>query len=256
MLEWDAMTSSGALPNLGIEPGSPAGSLPSEPAGKPKNTGVGRLVPSPGKLPAPGIKPGSPVLQVDSLPAERPGKPSCVAMKQLLTYLFCQWWATAADQLWPRPSDKLAHCGQAVSSCGSHVLFQDVSGLCSILCLYVSHSFLDYRRLLLLLLLLSHVSRVQLCATPQTAAHQAPPSLGFSRQEHWGCHVLLQCMEVKSESEAAQSCLTLLDPMDCSLLGSSVHGIFQARALEWGAVASSLYLLLTDIWVISSLVNI
>ena len=52
-----------------------------------------------------------------------------------------------------------------------------------------------------------------------------------------GCHFLLQCMKVKSESEVAQSCLTLRDPMDCSLPGSSVHGIFQARVLEWGAIA-------------------
>ena len=54
-----------------------------------------------------------------------------------------------------------------------------------------------------------------------------------------GCHFLLQCMKVKSESEVAQSCLTLSDPMDCSLPGSSVHGIFQARILEWGAIAFS-----------------
>ena len=54
-----------------------------------------------------------------------------------------------------------------------------------------------------------------------------------------GCHFLLQCMEVKSESEVAQSCLTLLDPMDCSPPGSSIHGIFQARVLEWGAIAFS-----------------
>ena len=54
-----------------------------------------------------------------------------------------------------------------------------------------------------------------------------------------GCQFLLQCMKVKSESEVAQSCLTLSDPMDCSLLGSSVHGIFQARVLEWGAIAFS-----------------
>ena len=46
-------------------------------------------------------------------------------------------------------------------------------------------------------------------------------------------------MEVKSESEVAQSCPTLCDPMDCSLPGSSVHGIFQARVLEWGAIAFS-----------------
>ena len=54
-----------------------------------------------------------------------------------------------------------------------------------------------------------------------------------------GCHFLLQCMKVKSESEVSQSCPTLSDPMDCSLLGSSVHGIFQARVLEWGAIAFS-----------------
>ena len=54
-----------------------------------------------------------------------------------------------------------------------------------------------------------------------------------------GCHFLLQCMKVKSESEVAQSCLTLSNPMDCSLPGFSVHGIFQARVLEWGAIAFS-----------------
>ena len=140
-----------------------------------------------------------------------------------------------------------------------------------------------------LLLLLSHFSRVWLCVTPQTAAHQAPLSLRFSRQEHWsglpfpspmhesekwkwsrsvvsdpkqprglqptrllhpwdfpgkntgvGCHFLLQCIKGKSESEVAQSCLTLSDSMDCSPPGSSVHGIFQARVLEWGAIAFSL----------------
>ena len=56
-----------------------------------------------------------------------------------------------------------------------------------------------------------------------------------------GCHFLLQCMKVKSESEVAQSCLTLSDPMDCSLPGSSVHGVCQARVLEWGAIAFCLY---------------
>ena len=75
-----------------------------------------------------------------------------------------------------------------------------------------------------LLLLLSYFSRVQLCVTPQMAAYQAPPSLGFSRQDTGvGCHFLLQCMKVKSESEIAQSCPTLSDPMDYSLPGSSVH---------------------------------
>ena len=50
-------------------------------------------------------------------------------------------------------------------------------------------------------------------------------------------------MKVKSESEAAQSCLTLSDPMDCSIPGSSVHGIFQARVLEWVAIAFSLVII-------------
>ena len=54
-----------------------------------------------------------------------------------------------------------------------------------------------------------------------------------------GCHSLLQCMKVKSESEVAQSRPTLHDPTDCSPPGSSVHGIFQARVLEWGAIAFS-----------------
>ena len=57
-----------------------------------------------------------------------------------------------------------------------------------------------------------------------------------------GCHFLLQCMKVKSESEVVQSCPTLSDPMDCSSPGSSVHGIFQARVLEWGAIDSSILL--------------
>ena len=54
-----------------------------------------------------------------------------------------------------------------------------------------------------------------------------------------GCHFLLQCMKVKSKSEVVQSCPTLSDPMDCSLPGPSAHGIFQARVLEWGAIAFS-----------------
>ena len=87
----------------------------------------------------------------------------------------------------------------------------------------------------LLLLLLSHFS----CATPQTAAHQALASLGFSRQEHWSGSPSPSPMH-ESESGVSQSCPTLSDPMDkCSLPGSSVHGIFQARVLEWGVTAFS-----------------
>ena len=92
--------------------------------------------------------------------------------------------------------------------------------------------------------LLSCFSRVRLCATPQMAAHQALPSLGFSgKNAGVGCHFLLQYMKVKSESKVAQSCPTLSDPMYCSLPGSSIHGIFQARVLEWGTIAFSVYVL-------------
>ena len=70
------------------------------------------------------------------------------------------------------------------------------------------------------------------------AAHQAPPSLGFSRQEHWSGLPFPSPMH-ESESEVIQSCPTLSDPMDCSLPGSSIHGIFQARVQERGAIAFS-----------------
>ena len=91
------------------------------------------------------------------------------------------------------------------------------------------------------LLLLSHFSHVRLCATPQMEAHQIPrPWDSPGKNTGVGCHFLLQCMKVKSESEVAQSCLTLCDPMDFSLPGSSIHGIFQARVLEWGAIAFSI----------------
>ena len=98
----------------------------------------------------------------------------------------------------------------------------------------------NVKTVLLLLLLLSHFSRVRLYATPQTAAHQAPPPWDSpDKNTGVGCHFLLQCMKVKSESEVAQSCPTLSDPKDCRIPGSSVHGIFQARVLEWVAIAFS-----------------
>ena len=94
--------------------------------------------------------------------------------------------------------------------------------------------------LLLLLLLLSNFSRVQLCVTPEIAAYQAPrPWDSPGKNTGMGCHFLLQCMKVKSESEVAQLCPAPSDPIDCSLPGSSAHGIFQARVLEWGASAFS-----------------
>ena len=94
---------------------------------------------------------------------------------------------------------------------------------------------------MLLLLLLSHFSRVWLCVTPHRWQPTRLPHPWDSPGKNTGvgCHFLLQCMKVKSESEVAQSCPTLSDPMDWSLPGSSVHGIFQAGALEWGAIAFS-----------------
>ena len=73
--------------------------------------------------------------------------------------------------------------------------------------------------LLLLLLLLSHFSRVRLCATPETAATSLPrPRDSSGKNTGVGCHFLLQCIKVKSENEVAQLCLTLCNPMDCSAL--------------------------------------
>ena len=99
-------------------------------------------------------------------------------------------------------------------------------------------------RTTMLLLLLSCFSRVRLFSTPKTTAHQAHcpwdcPWDSPGKNTGVGCHFLLQCMKVKSESEVAQLFLTLCNPMDCSLPGSSAHGIFQARVLEWGAIAFS-----------------
>ena len=89
----------------------------------------------------------------------------------------------------------------------------------------------------LLLLLLSRFSRVR----PQRRQLTRLPHPWDSQGKNtgMGCHFLLQRMKVKSESEVAQSCPTLSDPMDCSPPGSSVHGIFQARVLEWVAIAFS-----------------
>ena len=94
-----------------------------------------------------------------------------------------------------------------------------------------------------LLLLLSRFSHVQFCVTPidSSPPGSAVPGILQARtlENGVGCHFLLQCMKVKSESEVAQSCPTPSDPMDCSLPGPSIHGIFQARVLEWGAIAFS-----------------
>ena len=92
---------------------------------------------------------------------------------------------------------------------------------------------------MLLLLMLSCFSHVWLCATPQMATHQGPrPWDSPGKNTGLGCHFLLRRMKVKSESEVARSCPTLPNPMDCSLPASSIHGIFQARVLEWVAIPS------------------
>ena len=111
----------------------------------------------------------------------------------------------------------------------------------------------------------SRFSHVQLFAILWTVARQVPLSMGFSRQEYWnwlvcpppedlpdpgiepvslmssavggGFFTTSTTWDIKSESEVAQSCLTLCNPMDCSLPGSSVYGIFQARVLEWVAIS-------------------
>ena len=88
--------------------------------------------------------------------------------------------------------------------------------------------------------MLSHLSCIRLFAPSWTVAHQVfCPWDSPGRKTGVGCHFLLQCRKVKSESEIAQSCPTPSDLMDCSLPGSSIHGIFQARVLEWGAIAFS-----------------
>ena len=89
---------------------------------------------------------------------------------------------------------------------------------------------------------LATAKSLQSCPTLCDPIDGSPPGFPIPRilqakTLEWGCHFLLQCMEVKSESEVTQSCPTLSDPMDCSLPGSSAYGIFQARVLEWGAIA-------------------
>ena len=92
-------------------------------------------------------------------------------------------------------------------------------------------------------LLLSCFSHVWLCAPHRRQPTRLPhPWDSPGKNTGVGCHFLLQCMKVKSQSEVAQSCPTLSYPMDCSPPGSSVHGIFQARVLEWGAFAFSSFL--------------
>ena len=90
-----------------------------------------------------------------------------------------------------------------------------------------------------MLLLLSHQSYLTLCDPIDSSPPGSRPWDSPGKNTGLGCHFLLHCMKVKSENEVAQSCPTLCDPMDCSLPGSSIHGISQARVLEWVAIAFS-----------------
>ena len=91
-----------------------------------------------------------------------------------------------------------------------------------------------------MLLLVSCVSCVRLCRPNRWQPTRLPhPWDSLGKNTGVGCHFLLQCMKVKNESEVAQSCLILNNPMDCSPPGSSIHGIFPARVLEWGTIALS-----------------
>ena len=116
----------------------------------------------------------------------------------------------------------------------------DHFSFCVIFCKrYFSEPQLSQSNMKRSMLLLIRFSHVRLCATPETASR---PWDSPGKNTGVGCHFLLQCIKVKSESEVAQLCLTLSDPMDCSLPGSSVPGIFQARVLEWGVIAFSVKL--------------
>ena len=96
------------------------------------------------------------------------------------------------------------------------------------------------------MLLLSHFSRVRLCATHRRQPTRLPhPWDSPGKNTGVGCHFLLQCMKVKSESEVAQSCLTLSDPMDCSLPGSPSMGF--SRQEYWSGVPLPSPLLLYNI---------
>ena len=129
---------------------------------------------------------------------------------------------------WKSPESHYVHPTLKVREIKCHLLKETISKMYGHVSKYI------------LLLPLSRFSRVRLCATPEMAAHQAPLSLGLSRQEHWsGLPFPSPMHESENESEVAQSCPTPSDPMDCSLPGSSVHGILQARVLEWGAIAFS-----------------
>ena len=124
--------------------------------------------------------------------------------------------------------------------------------------IYIFYICIHYLMILIAILISAAAAAAKLLRScPTVRPHRQQPTRlphswdSRSKNTGVGCHFLLQGMKVKSESEVTQSCLTPSDPMDCSLSGSSIHEIFQARVLEWVAIAFSnvkSYLLLLHIY--------
>ena len=156
--------------------------------------------PSPRDLPNLGLKPGSLTLQANSLPSEPPGNPHKEVIFPKWKRITCHFIPLFRKRICRWP---LAVAAAAAAAAKTH----------------------------------------QSCLTLRPNRRQPTrlpcPWESPGKNTRMGCHCLLQCMKVKSESEVTQSCPTLSDPMDYSLPGSSIHGILQARVLEWGAIAFS-----------------
>ena len=159
----------------------------------------------------------SPALAADSSPLSHQGSPSCgnaAAAKSL------QSCPTLCDPRDSSPPGSPVHgiCQERVLECVAIAFSELWECCCCCIASVVSNSVRPHRQ------------------QPTRFPH---PQDSPGKNTGVGCHFLRQCMKVKSESEVAQSCPTLSDPMDCSVPGSSVHGIFQARVLEWRAIAFS-----------------
>ena len=197
-------------------------------------------------LPKPGIKPGSLALQANSYSLSHQGSPIHQIKHHLISaqpsdqycrecFAILHWWLI--PNLIPFGVISLEYL---ISSDEYQKL--KTWAPCSLICSVTpaqSPIELEISKYLLLLLL-SCFSRGDSVRPHRRQPTRLPrPWNSPGKNTGVGCYFLPQCMKVKSESEVAKSCLTLSDPMDCSLPGSSVHGIFQARVLEWGAIAFS-----------------
>ena len=154
------------------------------------------------------------------------GHPSAPALSTLSHALNLDWWSV---------SHMVIYMFQCYSLKSSHPRpLPQSRKVCSLhLCLSCWLAYKVIITIFLPLLLLSRFSCVWLCAIPETAGHQASPSLGFSRQEHWSGLPFPSPMQESEKWKWSRSVVSdCSDPMDCSLPGSSVHGSFQARVLE------------------------